>query len=220
LEFRVRLHDGEQLAERAGQLLFGRRHPAHALEIAAGGGLEGLVPGLDHGLERLFLELHRAFDGFDQVRNQVVATPELDVNLLERVLRLVLEGDEPVVRADQPDEATRNDDANDDDAGHVRSCKRWIQLGGATRPTQSLRGGSGGVSAWRQSFRVAAAFRRHGAPPGSSAKPTLASTSPVTRRLFRGRNTAGPANAGPAHDPDATWPYPAFGADGIAAFLA
>src|SRR2546427_7266090 len=35
-------------------------------------------------------------------RSQVVAPLELDVDLLERVQRLVLEGDEPVVRADQP----------------------------------------------------------------------------------------------------------------------
>src|SRR2546422_4838963 len=47
----------------------------------------------------------------DEVGDEVVAALELDVDLLERVERLVLEGDEPVVRADQP--ADEDDQQNE-----------------------------------------------------------------------------------------------------------
>src|SRR5438445_7646072 len=47
----------------------------------------------------------------DEVGDEVVAALELDVDLLERVERLVLEGDEPIVRADQP--ADEDDQQNE-----------------------------------------------------------------------------------------------------------
>src|SRR5207245_8329855 len=53
-------------------------------------------------LERGPLEVHGSFDRVHEIGNQIMTTLELDVDLLERVERLVLEGDQPVVRPDQP----------------------------------------------------------------------------------------------------------------------
>ena len=74
---------------------------------------DGRVPRLDHGLERAALVAHVAFDGLDQIRNQVVAARELHVDLRESVTHAVARAHEIVVHRDRvPDEA-REDHESD-----------------------------------------------------------------------------------------------------------
>jgi hypothetical protein len=97
LEVGIPLHHDEQLAQRSGQETFRR---CGLLDASAAG--HGLRTGVDHRLQRVLLERHRALDGVDEVGDQVVPPLELHVNLLPGVHRLVLEGDEAVVGADHP----------------------------------------------------------------------------------------------------------------------
>jgi hypothetical protein len=92
------------------ELLFGRGGGGDVLRVEPGGGHDRAVPGTDDGGERVLLEVHRALDGLHQVGDEVVAALELDVDLLERVLRLAPEGDQPVVRRDEPSKEDRGDD--------------------------------------------------------------------------------------------------------------
>ena len=66
------------------------------------------------------LEVHRALDRVHQVGNQIVAPLELHVDLLPGVGHLVLERDEAVVGADDPQDDDHKDDQQDDRA-HVGS---------------------------------------------------------------------------------------------------
>jgi hypothetical protein len=70
----------------------------------------------DHRLERLTLELHGALHRVHQVRDQVVAPLELDIDLLPGVGDLVLEVDQAVVRADHPEHEQSEDDEQCDEA--------------------------------------------------------------------------------------------------------
>ena len=55
---------------------------------------------LDNSLERLALVFDVALYGLHQIGNQIVAACELHVDLRERVLYAVAQGDQPVVQAD------------------------------------------------------------------------------------------------------------------------
>ncbi len=70
--------------------------------IRGGLGLSGLggIAGGDDGFESLALVLEVALGGFDEIRDEVVAALQLDVDLGEGVLEAVLEGDETIVLAD------------------------------------------------------------------------------------------------------------------------
>jgi hypothetical protein len=80
------------------------------------------VAGLDHGIQRLPLMAHVAFDGFDQVGNQIVAAFELHVDLSEGVLDAVPGDHQPVVDAHQPEREQEPDaqehEQGDDDGTH------------------------------------------------------------------------------------------------------
>src|ERR1043165_3491691 len=114
-QVRVRLGEGEHLAEHAGQRALGLAQLLHRRWIAGrggrseGGALCGIAR-LDHRLERLALVLNVALRRLDQVRNQVVAALELHVDLREGVLEAVPERDQPVVDRDRP-YGERDDDA-------------------------------------------------------------------------------------------------------------
>ena len=45
-----------------------------------------------------------AFDGFDQIRDQIITAAQLDFDLSKAVFILCLQGDELVVDLDQPDD--------------------------------------------------------------------------------------------------------------------
>src|SRR4029077_9752335 len=68
---------------------------------------------LHHRVERLALVLQVALDRLDQVRDQVVAAPELDVDLRERVLEAVAQHDQAIVDRDRPDDDHDDDPEND-----------------------------------------------------------------------------------------------------------
>jgi hypothetical protein len=57
--------------------------------------------------ERFPLELHRTLDRVDQVRNQVMPSLQLHVDLLPRIRDLILQTDQLVVGADEPEDQHR-----------------------------------------------------------------------------------------------------------------
>src|SRR5882724_3975784 len=70
----------------------------------------GAVAGVDDGFESAFFVGGVAFDGFDEIGNEVVAALELDVDIGPGVVGLDFETDEGVVHADE------DDDGEDDQA--------------------------------------------------------------------------------------------------------
>src|SRR5687768_3126976 len=90
LELGIVLDHCEELTERAGQRILGPR--------LGGGSLRGDRgrPRLGHLRQDLLLVLHVVLDDFDEIRNQIVATLELHVDLRPGVLQLVAEIDEGV----------------------------------------------------------------------------------------------------------------------------
>ena len=54
-------------------------------------------------------------DGLDEVRDQVVAPLELDIDVGPRLLHALTQRDEAVVRADEEQRERGDDDGNDDD---------------------------------------------------------------------------------------------------------
>ena len=71
--------------------------------LAASRLASGRVSGLDDGFQRFAFVLHVAFDGLDQIRDEVVAPGELNVDLGEGVPYAVALVDETVVYADGPE---------------------------------------------------------------------------------------------------------------------
>src|SRR5262249_19029803 len=79
-------------------------------------------------VERLPLVADVALDGFDQVRNQVVAAFELDVDLGESVLEAVRGDHQPVVDAQEPEPEQQPDaqehEKRDDEGTHWPCLRR------------------------------------------------------------------------------------------------
>ena len=65
-----------------------------------------------------------ALDRLDEVRDQVVAAAELDVDLGPRVLRAVPQPDEPVVDEDEEEEQRRDDHDDDHQPDHGPTLTR------------------------------------------------------------------------------------------------
>ena len=63
-------------------------------------GLPGCVPGSP--LPRFHAHVEIAFGGFDEIRDQVIATLELDINLRKRVFESVAQSDQSVVDPHDP----------------------------------------------------------------------------------------------------------------------
>ena len=93
---------------RGGEHVLGLRLLLDALRLLRGGARGG------DGLERLALVGGVALDRLDEVRDQVVALAELDVDLGPRVLGAVPQPDELVEHRDD-DEQQHDDDRDDDD---------------------------------------------------------------------------------------------------------
>ena len=115
LELRVVLDDGEQGAQRRGQHVLGLGLGGDAL--GTGGHGRGACVG-DVGQD-LLLELHVALDGVHEVRDQVVPTLELDLDLGERLVDPVSTADETVVDADDEQDDDADDDKQDDQFRHL-----------------------------------------------------------------------------------------------------
>ena len=114
------------LARSSGIVLRDREEPAdRGREDVLGLGLlldrPGLLrarPGLRDLLERRALVLRVALDRLDEVRDQVVAAAELDVDLRPGVVDAVPQPDEPVVEDDEREPEEDGDRDADDDPGH------------------------------------------------------------------------------------------------------
>lgn len=124
-EIRILLGDDHEAAERAAEAGFGGEEAFHGVGVG-GIGRDGLgggggdVAGFDDGFERGALVLHVAFGDLDEIRNEVVAALELDVDLREGVLEAVTEFDEFVVDAGDPeaeDEKERDENTEGDECG-------------------------------------------------------------------------------------------------------
>src|SRR5580765_3896131 len=106
-ELRVRFREREHLAERAREL-------ALRLGLRRGTGrAHGLVARLDHGLERAALVAGVSLHGLHQVRDEVVAPLQLDVDVGPRIVGLDAEAHEAVVDDDDPDDDGRDDEEDD-----------------------------------------------------------------------------------------------------------
>ena len=86
-QLRVVLHHGHQFAQSGRDLIF--RSDARGLVRRA----DRLGARLDHLRERVALELHVAFDGFDEIRNEIVTTLQLYVDLPPRIVYFVAQTD-------------------------------------------------------------------------------------------------------------------------------
>ena len=93
LEVRVVLDDREQRAQRAGQRVL----RLGLLRRALGPGGDGVGAGLGDPGQDVLLEAHVALDGLHEVRDEVVAALELDLDLAERLVDPVALRDEAVV---------------------------------------------------------------------------------------------------------------------------
>ena len=121
------LGDDHQAAERARQSGLGGTEALDGGGIGGigGGGLrggQGDVAGLDDIFERAVLVLEVTLGDLDEVRDQVIAALELDIDLREGVLETVAEGDKPVVDADheqgQHHDGGEEDEEEDEDNAH------------------------------------------------------------------------------------------------------
>jgi hypothetical protein len=113
VDLRVVLGKGEQPAERLRQLAFLSRR------VSRPAGSHRSRAGLDDARQRVPFEFHDAFHGVDQVRDQVVAPLQLDVDLPPAVGRLVAQADQPVVGANHP-EGDEHDDNERNEQEHLR----------------------------------------------------------------------------------------------------
>ncbi len=100
-------------AEGAGELGFGGAGFGGAF------GAHGLCAGFGDGFECFALVAHVAFDGFDEVGDEVVAALELDINLRPGVIHVIAEVDEAVVDGDEPEDEDGEDGEKNENGGHV-----------------------------------------------------------------------------------------------------
>src|SRR5688572_6908363 len=114
LELGICLDDREESPERCRQmrLRLRRRGDARATALDR----DRLVARGDDGLERIALELHRPFDGVDEIRDEIMTPLQLDVDLLPAVHDLIPEAYQAVVDADDPEEDSGDDDQEDDES--------------------------------------------------------------------------------------------------------
>ena len=113
-QLRIGLGDGDQPVQRAAELLVRLRRRGRARRLL------GCRTGLRHLLEGLALVRGVALHRLDQVRDEVVPPPELDVDVRPARLGLVPQPDEAVVRVDEEEEEQddhRGDDDRDPHAG-------------------------------------------------------------------------------------------------------
>ena len=113
-EVGVLLGDDHEAGEGAAEAGFGGKKAFHRVAIGGiggdgGSGGGGDVAGFDHGLERGALVLHVALGGLNEIRDEVVAALELDVDLGEGVFEAVAKGDKAVVDAGDPEAGDEED---------------------------------------------------------------------------------------------------------------
>jgi hypothetical protein len=108
LQLGIRLGDREELAERAGQLVLGLRPRLGRLRR------HRRAAGADDLVERGALVRGVALDGLDQVRHQIGAALELHVDVRPSLFGSLAQPDELVVRQDDRDDETGEDEKKND----------------------------------------------------------------------------------------------------------
>src|SRR6266849_6299713 len=108
LEIGIRLGQREELAQGAGQLVLGLRARLGRLRR------HGRAAGADNLVERAPLVRGIAPHGFDQIGHQIGAALELDVDVRPRFLGPLAQPDELVVRHDDRDDETGEDQKKND----------------------------------------------------------------------------------------------------------
>ena len=138
LQVGVVLDQREELAQGAGQEVLG----LCGLAGVGGTGLLGVDGGaasLDDLRQGLLLEVHVALHRIDEVRDQVVASLELDADLVPRLVDHVPQPDQAVVGEDQEQDDDRDRDQQDDQPEWHSGCSslgEWTSqmLAGAGHP--------------------------------------------------------------------------------------
>ena len=108
LEIRISFRDREQMGQRLIDLIFAFDLCAEISRRRRG----GVVARGDDPLQGFLFVAGVAFDGFDEIGNQVVAFFQVDVHRGEGFVHLVAEADQAVAGGDQPNQ---DDDDNRDD---------------------------------------------------------------------------------------------------------
>jgi hypothetical protein len=119
-ELGIRFGQGEQPAQR------GRQRPFRltALGRSRTLGRHGPIPCGDHRFEGLLLVAGVALHGFDDVRDEIRAPFELDVDIGPGVVGLDVQPDEPVVDADDGQGGRRKDHEDDNQCHRVCAPRR------------------------------------------------------------------------------------------------
>src|SRR5262245_35164376 len=131
-QLRIGLGQREQALERAGERALRLRLRAWPL------GGHGAVARADHGLQRGALVPGVALHRLDEVRNQVVAAFELNVDVRPRVLGLNLEANEAVVDRDHHQDDQRERSADYPPDGHGGDSTAPPDGGPRNSPSASL----------------------------------------------------------------------------------
>src|SRR5690606_27532293 len=92
-----------------------------------------VVPRLDHLLQGVLLVLHIALDRLDEVRDEVVATLELNVNLRPGVVGLLSEPYKAVVHRE-----SHYNDRDDQNKKHDQETHFFLRNGSPPVPRKSL----------------------------------------------------------------------------------
>ena len=119
-ELRIGFGKGKEAFERAGEHVFGC-----GLVGGASGG-HGAIAGVDNSFESAFFMAGVAFDGFDEIGNQVVAALELNINVGPGVVALDFQADQAVVHADAEKHQQDKDDQQDDSNHRPTSRQDYV----------------------------------------------------------------------------------------------
>ena len=104
LQIRISFREGKKTSERAAKEALGRTEFLYRIGVGRVrfGSLEiryGSITGTDDGVECFAFMLHVAFDGFDEIRDQVVTPGQLDIDLRESVFDAIAKIDQTIVDA-------------------------------------------------------------------------------------------------------------------------
>src|SRR5205085_3758951 len=157
LQVRIALRDRQQLAQASGELVLRVRLRLHR------GRLHSAGPGPGDLLEDLALVRGVSLDRLHEVRDQVVAAPELDVDLRPGVVDAVPRPDEPVEGIDRVEDGYEEEPEDDPEPEHGLMVATPLPAAGA-RPRTSP--GSGRRHPSRRTTTPSPARTRRAAPRG------------------------------------------------------